>query len=856
MKVSLKMLLSVGLIIVCCFDFALAQLELDTPTFTGDDSQMRKSLDKEIVFPSTWSDDMIDSIIESLMDEYHIPGAQACVILGDTVVWTGAYGYMDATLTTPVTDTTLFLLASISKTVITTSLLQCVENGLVNLDTNVSVYLPFPVSNWFSPTPITCRMILSHVSSIDRNDASWIPDMIYGEDWIGDVSQYLEDYLVPGGDTYDSANYLQVEPGTYFRYSNYAFTLLALVIENVTGMPIEDYTRDSVFTPLGINDASWRIANLDTNNIAMPIAYPALDYYSDYRPRSVFCADLDDDNDNDLAVANRSSDNVTILFNNGDGRFQGPFSYAAGDGPSSVFSADLDGDSFNDLAVANFYSNDVSILLNNGDGTFQAAVNYAVGDYPWSVFSSDLDGDDTNDLAVANGASANVSVLINNGDGTFLEAVNYEVGNSPRSVLCADLDGDEYSDLATANRYSNDVSILLNNGDGTFLTQVNYDAGDGPHSIASGDFDDDNDNDLAVANYLSDNVSILLNNGNGTFQGAVNYAAGDYPRSVFSSDLDGDSIDDLVVADSSLNSTLIMLNSGDGTFQAAVTYGAGNAPSSVFCSDLDGDNDNDLAVSNELSYDVSILLNNGDGTIPEYVAVGHASHPLWPIGSLRISARQLANHLATIPTYGEVKGQRVLDSLTVEQIMTNHYPEVFPGSDWMGLGWYSDSFTTGLVWGHTGSLPGCYTVMFVDPVQGNGVILLSNVEMTTGHVSIFNSLWDFSLDFDGDGVTIDSDNCPFVANPDQEDFDEDGIGDACEIYICGDANGDETTNVSDAVHIINYVFVGGDPPVSPEAGDCNCDLTCNVSDAVWIINYVFVGGNEPCDTDGDEVPDC
>ncbi len=78
----------------------------------------------------------------------------------------------------------------------------------------------------------------------------------------------------------------------------------------------------------------------------------------------------------------------------------------------------------------------------------------------------------------------------------------------------------------------------------------------------------------------------------------------------------------------------------------------------------------------------------------------------------------------------------------------------------------------------------------------------------------------------------------------------------CATYICGDANGDDVVNVSDAVHIINYVFVGGDPPEPLIAGDCNCDLTVNVSDAVWIINYVFVGGNSPCDTDGNGIPDC
>lgn len=75
-------------------------------------------------------------------------------------------------------------------------------------------------------------------------------------------------------------------------------------------------------------------------------------------------------------------------------------------------------------------------------------------------------------------------------------------------------------------------------------------------------------------------------------------------------------------------------------------------------------------------------------------------------------------------------------------------------------------------------------------------------------------------------------------------------------YICGDANADESVNVSDAVFIINYVFVGGDTPNPIESADANCDSSVNVSDAVYIINFVFVGGNDPCDTNGDSIPDC
>ncbi|MCP4566228.1 MAG: hypothetical protein GY841_01470 [FCB group bacterium] len=65
-------------------------------------------------------------------------------------------------------------------------------------------------------------------------------------------------------------------------------------------------------------------------------------------------------------------------------------------------------------------------------------------------------------------------------------------------------------------------------------------------------------------------------------------------------------------------------------------------------------------------------------------------------------------------------------------------------------------------------------------------------------------------------------------------------------FICGDANGDLAINVGDAVHLINYVFKGGDAPDPMEAGEVNCDGALNVGDAVYVINYVFKGGDVPC----------
>jgi hypothetical protein len=65
-------------------------------------------------------------------------------------------------------------------------------------------------------------------------------------------------------------------------------------------------------------------------------------------------------------------------------------------------------------------------------------------------------------------------------------------------------------------------------------------------------------------------------------------------------------------------------------------------------------------------------------------------------------------------------------------------------------------------------------------------------------------------------------------------------------YVCGDANGSGTVNISDAVYLISYIFSGGSAPVPLLAGDANCDSTVNISDAVYLISYIFSGGAAPC----------
>lgn len=65
-------------------------------------------------------------------------------------------------------------------------------------------------------------------------------------------------------------------------------------------------------------------------------------------------------------------------------------------------------------------------------------------------------------------------------------------------------------------------------------------------------------------------------------------------------------------------------------------------------------------------------------------------------------------------------------------------------------------------------------------------------------------------------------------------------------YMCGDANGTNNVNISDAIFIINYIFAGGAPPVPTMSADCDCSGALTISDAVVLINFIFAGGPPPC----------
>ncbi len=401
--------------------------------------------------------------------------------------------------------------------------------------------------------------------------------------------------------------------GTHENAVQYDPALRQLSITPVSPFLAGERVEIVLSTAMGLLNSSYSWSfDIETKpsetSFEPPFAYLA----SPEAPFAVLASELNGDGRVDLIISGFESDQVWILYNNGNGEFNSPLALSTASGPLGLAAGDFDRDGWVDLACVNQNAASLSVYKNSGSG-FDLVANLETGDSPLEVKAADLNGDGHLDLVTADfGPSFGIgqySVFLNNGDGSFQPRNNYIAITRVSSFTLGDFDADGDIDLAGGDLNNDTIMVYYNNRQGYFGARRLFDAGMYPVAITSGDFDGDGDIDLATANQLGNSVSILFNNGKGRFLSNVEYPVGQSPAAVTRGDFDGDGDLDIAALNRASGTLTLLENAGGGVFLAQPGRYLGTEPASLVAADFDGDETLDLAVALKAQNQAAVLLN-------------------------------------------------------------------------------------------------------------------------------------------------------------------------------------------------------------------------------------------------------
>lgn len=216
----------------------------------------------------------VEAEIVKEMEAESIPSVVACIIKEDQIVWKGAFGYAQIKNEIPASSQTIYTLMSISKLFIGVATMQLWEQGRIDLDADICQYLPFEVHNpKFPDDKITTSMLLNYTSGLAwPEDEDRIPAFyeFFDDDKTPLISEWLPNYILQGGESYKSAVWKNYRPGEKELYSNIATSLLALIVEQISGQDYRDYCREYILDPLEMHQSAYRFSELNENLLATP----------------------------------------------------------------------------------------------------------------------------------------------------------------------------------------------------------------------------------------------------------------------------------------------------------------------------------------------------------------------------------------------------------------------------------------------------------------------------------------------------------------------------------------------------------------------------------------------------------
>jgi CubicO group peptidase (beta-lactamase class C family) len=192
----------------------------------------------------------LKATVTQVLDRWPCAGLAVAVIADGGLAWFHGHGLADVAAKTPITEDTVFRVASLTKTFTAVAVMQLWEQGLVDLDAPANDYLRtfrlIPTGAGLGPA--TLRHLLTHTGGIGY----WrrLSDLF--QPGVGSGVRAARSGALPLAAYYRGGLPVEVEPGTKWVYSNHGFAALGQIVEDMTGQPLDRYLRDRIFDPLGM----------------------------------------------------------------------------------------------------------------------------------------------------------------------------------------------------------------------------------------------------------------------------------------------------------------------------------------------------------------------------------------------------------------------------------------------------------------------------------------------------------------------------------------------------------------------------------------------------------------------------
>lgn len=189
-----------------------------------------------IVFPCFAQVKQAEIGIRQVMNDLDVVGLSVAVVKNGDIIYAQSFGLKDKSQQIPLTNQSLFRIASISKSFSATAIMQLVEKGKFSLDDDFSKLVGFKVRNpKFPETVITLKMVLSHTSSINDREGYFNLDVIN-----------------PDKNTNWQKCYNDYEPGKGYQYCNLNFNMIGTVIEKFSNERFDNYIKHHILKPMDL----------------------------------------------------------------------------------------------------------------------------------------------------------------------------------------------------------------------------------------------------------------------------------------------------------------------------------------------------------------------------------------------------------------------------------------------------------------------------------------------------------------------------------------------------------------------------------------------------------------------------